>query len=344
MALGDNNISLTLVNNYIGTSLWTVSGLVGVSGLNKYSFYAPGFLSVDANKDIVLTPPVNNFKLGDFRRYDKDASTPAPYSGAVHNWGPSGTSVSLSETWRAFALNIKHITGYGDSFTVKYYDSAADRAAETNARHSQTFNIDYDTITPLIGHTRNTTYQAKSAQPYTLTNFNTVGLSDDDTLYSDTYISDSDGNRRVNLGTKAGGYQTVNFHRYANPQIRYASQDMAALAGYAHIFPRTHSTTTPCTSSYVDQNQGSGNYTFYIKALGIHTSPAENRIVDVSYGRVTMTLRSTTFDIYTGAIGYNVATATQISGTLPNSWTWAYDDIAEIRIEDATYGTSYTTC
>jgi hypothetical protein len=57
-----------------------------------------------------------------------------------------------------------------------------------------------------------------------------------------------------------------------------------------------------------------------------------------------MTLRSTTFDIYTGAIGYNVATATQISGTLPNSWTWAYDDIAEIRIEDATYGTSYTTC
>lgn len=348
MSLPAININTTNVGAEIGSSSHIVSVLVKNPSLNKWSFYAPGFLSVDANKNVVLTPPTTAYKLGDFRYYDHDANHPIPYNQGTgtHNWTTGSNPISFNEVWVPYQFNVKEVSGYDNYFTVKYYDTSANRAAETSVRHTQTFSISYNGITPLSGHTRDTSSQIDSAQPYIITGFNTAGLGS--TCYSETYISDDAGNRAVNLGNRADGYSTISFTSVVNatPYITWASQDITPRpSGYSHIFPRTNNAATPvCTFANVNQTQGSTSYSVYVKAFGISTSAPNNRIVEVLDCSVMMTYGGVTFRIYTGALDYT--SSTQITGTLPNSSTWDYNDVATITIVNTRFDTTpnYTAC
>lgn len=345
MALGSTGINTTVVGNYIGSAshLWSV--LCGFAGLNKYSFYAPGQLSVDANKDIVLTPPTSNFKLGDYRLYDKLAETPMPHtSGNIVNW--IAATISFTEAWHPFTLNIKAIAGHDNYVTVKFYNSAADRLNEANPRHTQTFPITYNSITPLVGHTRQSSYQCDMHQNYTITGLSTVLLANDATLFRDTYISDSTGGRVVNLGTKANGYSETSFHKYQVPYITYSAQDITPRpAGYTHVFPRVHSAATPvCTHTNVAQTQGATGIDFYVKALGIYPGSPSNRILDILSCDVVLTYGGISQTLATG-VSISYSSATHITGFLSEGRTWAYDTYGTISLNNVVYASElYTGC
>ena len=134
-------------------------------------------------------------------------NTSTPSIGAFeYPTGPS-TTVNSNILWYPEALNIKSFTTYGDYVTFKFYTSSANRTAETSSVLIFTAPIVYNTITTLSGHTRTTTQQAASPQTVYVTGI----PSTYSTLYMDTFISDSSGNRLINLGTKANGYTTITF-------------------------------------------------------------------------------------------------------------------------------------
>ena len=142
MALGDNDISTTSVGAEIGQpSIDTVSGLVGYNALNKYSRYSPGVLGVDINKNVILTPPTSDYKLGDYRRYDHSAAAPAFQAIGTQNHNPGTTTRTITQPIAMNELNLAAISNNGINTSVtpwqyriraNMYASSTDRANETN--------------------------------------------------------------------------------------------------------------------------------------------------------------------------------------------------------------------
>jgi hypothetical protein len=75
MALGTTGITRTAIRTETGLSSYLGSELMGSNTLSPYSFYGPGRLSVDANKDIITLAPTVS-KQGDFRSYNHTAIEP----------------------------------------------------------------------------------------------------------------------------------------------------------------------------------------------------------------------------------------------------------------------------
>lgn len=121
MALGTTNISHTTVNNYLGTSLWTNSSLCTAPQINKWSKYKPirgtwpigdshntyGLDIGKLNWDYIK--PNDNYRLGDFRGYEKNTSLAFP---TIHLLNSEKTVQNLhpvngpvSNTWKLRVYN-----------------------------------------------------------------------------------------------------------------------------------------------------------------------------------------------------------------------------------------------
>jgi len=345
MALPQTDITTAAVGTYIGLASGNVSTLCAKTGLNKYSFYAPGQLSVDANKDVVLTPPSGGYKLGDFRLYDKLALTPSAQANYQQNWGPALTNYTFAVSWFPQNMNIKDFSISGDYVTMNFYSTATDRTNEANRRFQQINSISYSAITPLVGHSRTTSYNAGSTQaPVYINNFPVSGLTTpDQILYLETFISDIAGNRKINLGVRANNYTTVTMHQSQTPYMVRSGNITPVPTGYTASWIEITPASTLCdTATNLNQTFGGTTYSFYARIRGVYS--AANRIMQQSTCSVTLTLRGDAQVVKSTVLNYS-GSATLISGTLSNGKTWAYDDVATITCS-ATFPTTplYTTC
>lgn len=268
MALGTTNISTTAVGTEIGVISNVITDLVGAVSLNPYSFYGPGFLSVDVNKDVVITPPVDNFKLGDFRSYDHTSETPHAQADCTLNWGPGGVEFNSVISWFPNGMNIKEFAVSGDYVTFSFYSTVEDRVAGTNVVHSFTTTILFNDITPLVGHTRTTNKRANSTQTPMVTGIPTTYA----TLYCDTFISDISGTRLINLGTKTNGYTTITLVENELPYVYGFNNSGSPVCPehYTFISARIYGTPgLPCAENTVNQSLGT-TYSFNLAAYGLY--------------------------------------------------------------------------
>ena len=365
MALPSTNLALSAVRTYIGSTSYSVATLVGVSGLNKYSFYAPGELSVTGtspNQSLVLTPPTTIFKLGDYRLYDKDVSGPAPPSSNTEStalaYGPTGLYVAdFVRTWLARELNIKAISGVKENSyyyaTMNFYKTEANRTDQVSVWHTQTFAINFSSITPLVGHTRNQSEQVVSAQICTVSSLPVATLTTPNHhLYAECFISQSDGTRVLNLGpARSDGYFDCWVHLRSEPKISgTSSQEILDLpptnppANFVHVFPRVSATnTTACSISDDLCAEGGAGYQFYLKAWGPRTSPTGNSVVAIQSCNVHITIKNLAGDtvhteqLKTGiALGATTGDMYECYGTL-TGYTWNYDDIGTITLSNVVF-------
>ena len=77
MALGTSAITRAAIRTETGLTSYNGSALMKSTTLNPYSFYGPGVLTVDANKNIILIAATLS-KQGDFRGYNHTAISPHP--------------------------------------------------------------------------------------------------------------------------------------------------------------------------------------------------------------------------------------------------------------------------
>jgi hypothetical protein len=343
--LGTTDITTTAVMTEIGSNSNAVSELVGASGLNKYSYYAPGSLSVDTNKDIVLTPPAADFKLGDFRSYNHAATAPAVQADFTQGWGPSNSNFGFNISLKYEGLNINSFADPATHVTVKIYASASDRTAESNPKHTQYFAISFTSDTPLPGHTRQSATKPATTGWHTLavTNLDYSWLSDPNTTaYCEMYMSDSSGNRKINFGTRANNYTTITFHKAQLPYIQAGSYLSTKPSGYTVVFPEIHTASTACAETDpIQMTWNDSGFTFYVKARGVYSS--EQRILELTSCTVRFNINGSYQTIYTGALSYNQGT--YITGTLTiGDGVWHYGDVGIVEIINEGYGTNYTTC
>jgi hypothetical protein len=311
-----------------------------MTGLNKYSRYAPGQLDVDVNYDVTLTPPSSNYKLGDFRRYNNSAFTPGMQSPFTQNWGPGGSTIDITFGFRPEEMNIKAFVDPGDYVTVVAYNSSANRTAKTSPLISQTFTISWNAHTPLVGHTRQVYYVANTGSSGNLVTINNVPVaSGNSTIYLETFISDLAGNRKINFGVRANNYLDVNTHQRQAPYVYGANNNFPTTPpGYTALFPVCNPTSTPAGGSDISLSIGT-YYDFYVIPFGVNGTPPMARYVSVanadlllykngSYAETILT--NYTFDSTTG-LGHNVF------GNLVST-TINYDDVFAVY-----FGGSATT-
>jgi hypothetical protein len=369
MALSDTGITTTIVRNCIGVASNLVSVLVGATGLNRFSFYAPGQLVISGSnpdKVLVLTPVTTNYKLGDFRRYDSSIlASHAPSGAGIITYPPSGaTTASFTEVWHPEKLNIKAVTGYDNYVTMNFYKTATDRTNLTNLWHTQIFAISYQAVTGgvLTGHTRNQTQEPVPHQNCSIAAFPLATLTTPDHLIKgECFISNSSGGRVLNLGvTRTDGYFDVNLHKFSEPYISgtgSVSQEILLISGvvnppttlFVHLFTRCYSASTP-VGSFADTAQvgGTTGYDIYVKAIGAAVGGG-TKICAIQSCNIRLTIKDAAGTtrlnpvIATGvALGITSGTILHLNSTLPIG-AWAYDDIATITLESVVFATTPAT-
>lgn len=363
MALGTTDITTAAVKTEIGSASNQISVLVGAAGLNKYSRYAPGTLSVDGSQNIVLTPPTSNFKLGDFRSYNHTAPAPYVTTGTTFYFGPGAGNCDFSMTWRPEGLNIAAFSQNGiDSgttpahyhVTIKLYSDPTDRINRTNALASGTFGIDMVSHTPLVGHSRSSqmsvNYVPDTAEPGNVDRATsqpcklTISRSGDQTVYGEIFISDISGNPLINWGTSvSANYFTFYSHERVNPYLYRSGNITPVPSGYTGAWIEVTDNSTLCnTGSNITQTYGLSSFSFYARIRSMYGS--QPRVIEQSSCTVTLTLRGDAQTVYSSPLNYS-GSATQITGTLSNGKTWQYDDKAVITCT-ASFPTTplYTTC
>jgi hypothetical protein len=350
MALPDFNITTSLVRDYIGGSSNRISSLCNQAGLNKYSFYGVGQLDVNASKDVILTPPAMNFKLGDFRGYNQDAPMPSVTQGLIANWGPVGVAqvgVTLGVApeemnIRAFPNNGCDSTNY--HVTVKIYPSATDRTNETNCLLTQVFTIPMNSHTPLAGHTRQANYKANPGANGNLLAVTGMPVATGDGYrYAELYISDISGNRMINLGTRVDGFSTISTHQKAYPRLTQSGNITPVPSGYTASWIEVTSDSLICGSQKnLTQTTGSSSFSFYARIKAVYGMGT--RSIQQNSCTVTLTLNGVSQIVRSTPLSYS-GDATQITGTLSGEKTWQHDDVAYITAT-ASYPASpgYTQC
>jgi hypothetical protein len=363
MALGDNNISITAVKGETLSALNTIGGLVGLAGLNKYSRYAPGVLDVVVgSKDITLTPPVNNFKLGDFRRYNHTATTPTVTQGLSAVWYTGAPLVDISCTWAPQELNLAYFPQNGIDtgttpahyhVTIKAYATVSDRLAEINCLKSGTFGINMVAHTPLIGHTRQVSWVMNTGTSGNLDRATgqackLVGVSvpsGDSNRYLEVFFSTSTGDRLINFGTRASNFTTCTCHEYVSPYVKAGAYLATKPSGYTVCYPKVAvSPSDVCLeNSQVPMTVGSGVYMFCVKVKGVYGGAI--RQVQLTSCNIVLSIPGRADQaIATGvAIGYNDS-GYFCSGSLAGGYTWHYDDIGTVTINSEVYGANYSVC
>jgi len=350
VAIASTNISTAVVNTELG-SPYTTPRLVSLlckhaNAGHPFSFYGPGGISTDASKNAIWVAPTGNYKLGDFRLYNRTASTPSGPGNFTHYWGPSGSTSDVPIV--CFPNNLNVLDAYSSAYylTYKAYLSTANRTAETSVWDSFTEAWSYTTPTLYNqGHTRNQSRIISSTHIGEFTAFATLGTTDPDYIYFDVYLSDISGNRRVNLGTSvSGGYFTLTLRKNSSPQMN-ASGNCVSRSGYTGTFTNISNSSTECSSAVVTQSLGSTAYSFYMTAVGIQAGsyniyPTSCTVVLYHYNgsgglRQAKTLGTT--------ISMNPTTAKQITsgayGALANSWQYNDYGVASITAVN-TWGTA----
>jgi hypothetical protein len=201
---GDNDISLNAMKTLVGATNPNLVEVCQSSNINRWSFYRPRRIRANATTRLVELVDVAPYRLGDFRRYDDNASEPTPYNSieSTLNWGPGGGTADFVAFVNLQAMNVKEIAYYDsqsyDYIQVDLYSSAANRTAGTPKVHTQKFAIDYSSPTILTDHTVDKygiTEFPNSPQLITLTNVPTTYSH----VYADTYITNSAGTRKISL-------------------------------------------------------------------------------------------------------------------------------------------------
>jgi hypothetical protein len=363
MALGDTNINTTNVGAEIGSSSNSVTGLVGNGALNKFSRYAPGTLGVDASKNITLTPPTSDYKLGEFRRYSHTTAKPTFQILSAQTHYSGTTTMTIVQPIAMNELNLQMFPSNGINtgvtpnqyhLRINMYSSSTDRTNESNVL--QTFYpiaVNMVAHTPLTGHSRQPSYvmnTGASGNLITLTNVNCG--SGTVTRYFDFFFCDQFGsNRLVNFGNKSDGYVDIEFREYVNPYLQ-GGATVTAPAGTTAAFPELHTASSPkcAVTNNVNMTQGSSSYTFY---MGMHVISGANTYlysttasVNVRMTRVHPTLGSEN-KIIASNIAFANNAKTQFTSTL-SGWTtlgntWNYDEVVTISVESANWATSWGT-
>jgi hypothetical protein len=331
MALGNSDITHLGAKSESGQSGTTDnlnSAIVGYSSISPYSFWGPGALSVDANKDIVITPPPNNEKLGDFRQYNHTASTPSGGPGLTTKWGPGGTTASFTVAVNVEQLNHGSFAVPPTHIRLNFYLSTADRAAETNLHYGLTTILTTGTSHTIpLGHTRALTsvYKMSSPQQISVTSFPVTGLSKPDIVYIDAFLCNSGGSRLVNLPTVSGGYSTMNIDEYTYPTIVAGSIVVGGGTGYGVAI--RDDTSGGCSGTeIITKGLGDTGFTAYVTPMKFG-SP-NKRLTTTGSLEIYYTRNSTKHVLYTGNL---TGTYKQVieSGMSPGL---AYDEVITLNI------------
>jgi hypothetical protein len=341
VALLGTNISTAVVNTELG-SPYTTPRIVRQLCIHPnagtpWSFYGVGTLGVDANKNVVWTAPSSNYKLGDFRFYNRTASAASGPDNLTHYWGPSGSTTDFPVVSFPNALNVLFVNAGATYITYKIYTSSANRTAESGGT-SQIQLWSGSTITALTGHTRTQTKKIDTIHVDTFTGYSTVGFGSSVTRYGDVYISDVSGNRLMNLGSsKSDGYFDITFIKNVSPLITesgLAPTPWPVSPTFTALFPALGTSSTPCASgSIAGGSIGTTNISFYV---GIHGISGSNTYsVAATNFTIRITYDGSTKDVSLGTLNANAKRS--VSTTLPGGKSWAYNKNAAISIVSSTF-------
>lgn len=371
MSLPATNITTALVRAEIGVASNLVSALVGASGLNMYSRYAPGTVGIvgGGNYNLQLVPPSSNFKLGDFRLYDHAAIAPHWWSMGAQYWGPGGSTHDTTILIAMEQLNLAAIAGANEVINstvtpwiyrvrVNVYNSAADRIAET-ALVKAWYPIEIDMVnlgfTVLSGHTRDMAGKYIMNTGYSGNQFLCDGTpvsAGNCTRYFEAFFCDSSGIRKMNFGASRDlGYIDVNYTQFTIPAIvpgvHTGTNPGAGWTGFT--FPEIYTANSPkCSSvSSINMTFGDNGFSFYLGLYGMY-SLDKYMIAATADVRMTRTdpIYGTESQIIASGVSLLNSAKIQINGML-TGWskgnTWFNSEQGVITIENITYGT-YSIC
>jgi hypothetical protein len=359
MAHALNNVSHSSVITELGAS-WTGgsndvdnSALVRHASITQWSFYRPGALSVHGTTKLVTrVAGTSDDKLGDFRGYNHTANTPTTPSDFDRNWGPGGTTISLTFVTYVEEWNLRETTsGSVPYISVRYYLSGTNRTNKVSAVRTYTVLASETSNTPPTGHTNNQTQRPASAsQIVTDANFPTSLITKpDDVLYVDIYISDISGNEVARFGAaQTDGHVDVNTHEYSNPFVDGCGPNIGG-SPFTTVFPVVTNASNGKNGVDFTESNGSTTYgTFYWYLAGL-LSGTWYRIGSISvtaslkiYNPEGGSLQNTT-TILSGALNVAGASSNQsASGTLSSSYSWAWDDVGDVEVVVPSW-TGYTS-
>ncbi len=357
MALGDTGISVNAIATELGISTsteydWT--DLTGHANISLWSLFAPGALSVDVNKDTVLTPPASNMKIGDFRRYNHSSNVPTVSGPSQLNYGPGVGNISFQMSMLPEQMNIWEYADPAEVTSYKLYENATDRGNEASPFiHTGGDSISIKTLTESVGtvptgHTRSSTRLVASTQPTDVKLFNssTNGwTTPNQTIYGDGFLgAATTGARKINLGASvSAGYFDFVAHQQDAPTVTSTGNiapPPSTPGTWTAAWIAVHSNSTSCDeTATIDQTWNATTYSFYIKILGIY-STSDYRI-DATDCNVYLTHDGGKQLIHSGALSED---GIQVAGTLDASNTWSYDEVGYVTIEDVVFGTNDTAC
>ena len=350
MPLSDNDINTTNITQETGVETGLFSELIGVPGLNVFSRYSPGQLGVDANKNVILTPPTSGYKLGDYRRYNHTANAPTWFTPSLYiGYAPGASSASVTLAIAMNELNIAAINSnviYTGLSPAKYMircDCYSDSTSRTNGSGavagSWPFYIDMVAHTPLSGHSRQVNWILNTDESGNLINVTGIPVSGDCWRYFDLYFSNMAGDRLINFGqSRSAGFIDIHFRESVQPKVTVGynfTPVPAPISGVTWTFvaPMISQTTSPCSATTpLQMTQGSSDFNFYIKAKGICGTPNPGTMwiagitsCDIHL-LVTMADGSTFDQLIADYISINAESAGyNCNGVLDGGRTWQYD-------------------
>jgi len=354
MAHALNNASHGSAASELGIAVGTnrlQTSLTRHATINAFSFYRPGSIAPSGTYDITtLTAPSNNDKLGDFRGYNHSAQEPYPFDvyPTGKNWGPGGTTMSLTFQIYTNEWNLDEVTGGSTPYiTIRYYLTSKTRTAGNGTGGSRTYTaaVTMTSNTPPTGHTNNqTTKQASGSQLVTDASFPTSLLTTpDDILYCDLYISDASGNQVARFGTvQSDGYVNISTHEQQAPLIYIsglAPTPWPTGVTYTAIYPVISTSNGACNddSPLAGGTIGTNPITFY---FGLHGQRSGTKSIGATSVTIRITYDGGTRDVVLGTVVHN--SKTQVVSTLPTGKTWAYDKDVYISCIAATFASTPT--
>lgn len=352
MALGDSEISVTAVRNESQQgNLNYISGLNTSSNVNPYSFWSPRGVVFDQSNNYILTPVTDTspYKIGDFRRYNHSAGTPAvrpgPNTELAIDPGSPGTYVPL--WFDNYELNFKRADTGNEiiRFGIKYFTNLTDAQNNTNpiqlvggsfiALQDITFSnrVVHGSYTPspaLSGHTVTQTSIPNASSILVNasgTQFPSTGLTTTAvTRYARMDFYDAGNNIK---GRLADNITSFTIRIKAQPSLAWNTLTPIP-SGFTAVFVDTYVTSDNTQAMSI----GDSILRARIRVRGIQG-------VTNDYVSGTLSLKywdGTTETVMTGYqnVAYSKSDGTSyslaVTWTMPSGRTWSYDSVHTIRV------------
>ena len=194
MALGTTNLTTTQVKNELGASSNSVSVLNTDTGINKWSFYKPGSLSI-SSQEFVYTADTSPYKFGDFRGYNHTTNAPYHTLGGT-TFTPDDTNVSFYCTTICSSNNLKEANTNITHVHVKCYNDSG----RTSLKATGSQAISWSTMSPSTPPGHSTTGTQIPTNP-TLTEISFTKPSSTTTYYFDVFFADNTASTIAHLPT-----------------------------------------------------------------------------------------------------------------------------------------------